>query len=189
MKFNIANAITIARILAVPLLLFLAWSGQDRAFLIALVCALASDILDGQIARRCNLMTPLGSLLDSWADFLTALTLPFALYWLQPATIPRVRIAFIVALVSYLLPIALGFAKFRQLTSYHTLLARIAAYALGGSIVLLFAHGPTLPFQFSVAFLALAAVEEIAITSLLATPRSNVRSLSRVLRDRRSGLD
>ncbi len=145
-----------------------------------------SDIIDGQIARRFQLETPLGSTLDSWADFLTSLTLPFALYWLQPGTIPRVRIAFIVALVAYFLPIAFGFAKFRRLTSYHTLLARIAAYALGASIVALFAHGPTWPFQVSVGLLALAAMEESAITLMLRNPRSNVGSLPRLLRNQRS---
>ncbi|HEY0368615.1 MAG TPA: hypothetical protein VGC85_03370, partial [Chthoniobacterales bacterium] len=112
----------------------------------------------------------------------TSLTLPFALFWLQPQTIPQLWIAFVLALASYLLPIALGFLKFRRLTSYHTFLARVAAYALGGSIVVLFAHGPKLPFQLSVFVLVIAASEEIAITCVLATPRSNVGSLARVLR-------
>ena len=182
MKRNIANIITAARIAAVPFLLLLAWNGRDRAFLVGLMCALASDIIDGQIARRFNLATPLGSVLDSWADFLTALTLPFALFWLQPETISQLWIAFLLALASYLLPIALGFVKFRRLTSYHTFLARVAAYALGGSIVILFAHGPQLPFKLSVFVLAIAALEEIAITFVLATPCSNVGSLPRVLR-------
>ncbi|MDQ6655018.1 MAG: CDP-alcohol phosphatidyltransferase family protein, partial [Verrucomicrobiota bacterium] len=167
-------------------LLWLAWTGHERAFLMLLIGALVSDIVDGQIARCWNLATELGATLDSWADFLTALTLPFALYWLQPETIPRVRIAFVVALVSYLLPIALGFLKFRRLTSYHTLLARVAAYALGASIVVLFARGPTLPFQISVLVLALAASEEIALTVVLPAPRSNVGSLRRLLRARRN---
>jgi CDP-diacylglycerol--glycerol-3-phosphate 3-phosphatidyltransferase len=127
-------------------------------------------------------MTSLGATLDSWADFLTALTLPFALHWLRPELIPQVWMAFVVAIVSYFLPIAVGFAKFRRLTSYHTFMARIAAYAIGMGIVLLFARGPILPFQVAVGILALAAIEEIAITVKLDAPRSNVGSLRRVLR-------
>lgn len=181
MPRNIANVITACRIALAPVLVLLAWLGQERAFLICLTIALVSDIVDGQIARRCNLATPLGAKLDSWADFLTALSLPFGLYWLRPELIPILRPVLILAVASYLLPIAIGFAKFRSLTSYHTLLARVAAYVLGAAIVILFARGPTLPFQASIGVLTVAGLEEICITFVLPRPQSNVRSLRKAL--------
>jgi phosphatidylglycerophosphate synthase len=179
---NIANIITCGRIGLAPILVGLAWRGHERAFLFGLIAALISDIADGQLARRCHLATPLGAKLDSWADFLTALVLPFAIYWLRPDLISTLRIAFIVAVLSYLLPITVGFLKFRSLTSYHTFLARVSAYLLGAAIVMLFARGPTLPFEIAVAVLGLSAIEELAITLLLGSPRSNVGSLRNLLR-------
>src|ERR1022692_4410935 len=130
MPFNLANVITLARIALAPVLVLLAWRKQEYPFLVCLVCSLVSDIVDGQIARRCRLATPFGAQLDSWADFLTALTIPAGLYWLRPELVVALRTALIVAVTSYLLPIAFGFAKFRTLTSYHTFLARVAAYLL-----------------------------------------------------------
>ena len=113
---------------------------------------------------------------------LTFCSVPFAAYWLLPEVIATQKPAFLLTLASYLLPIAIGFIKFRSLTSYHTLLARISAYLMGFAAVLLFAHGPALLFQIAVGVLLIAGLEEIAITLVLPEPQSNVTSLSRVLR-------
>jgi CDP-diacylglycerol--glycerol-3-phosphate 3-phosphatidyltransferase len=78
-------------------------------------------------------------------------------------------------------PVVIGFVKFRALTSYHTTLARVSAYLMGVSVVVLFARGPVLPFQISVAVLVVAEIEEIAITLVLPAPQSNVRSIGRAL--------
>lgn len=176
MRPNLPNIITSCRIALAPVLVLVAWLGREHLFLVILICALVSDIVDGQIARRCNLATPLGAKLDSWADFLTSLTLPFGIYWLRPELIPSLWPAMLLAVVSYLLPIGIGFAKFRALTSYHTFLARVAAYVIGASTIVVFARGPVLPFQLSVVFLTLSGLEEIAITLILPRPLSNVGS-------------
>jgi CDP-diacylglycerol--glycerol-3-phosphate 3-phosphatidyltransferase len=179
---NIANAITVVRIALAPTLVLLAWLRLERPFLLLLAVALVSDIVDGQIARCCNLATPLGAKLDSWADFLTALTLPFGIVWLRPELLTDLRGTFSLAVASYLVPIAFGFAKFRALTSYHTTLARIAAYLVGAAVLVLFARGPTWPLQAAVSVLTISAIEEIAISIRLRRPRSNVRSFRNAAR-------
>ena len=75
----------------------------------------------------------------------------------------------------------IGFLRFGSLTSYHTLMARISAYLLGAAVIVLFAHGPTLPFRIAVCVLVLAELEEIAITLVLPAARANVRSLRKAL--------
>ena len=173
---NIANLITICRILLAPVLLFLAWQGHERLFLGCLVASLVSDIVDGQIARRFGLASPLGARLDSWADFATYLSVPIAAYRLRPDLISSERVAFFTTIACYLVPVSIGFLKFRCLTSYHTRMARVSAYLVGASVVVLFAHGPTLPFRIAVGVLVIAEIEEIAITLILPAPQSNVRS-------------
>ena len=185
MRINPANAITIGRIALAPVLLLLAWRGDAHAFLAGLIVALVSDIVDGQIARRLGHATPLGAKLDSWADFAIYATVPFAVVWLLPDFVARRRTELFVTIASYLVPVALGFAKFRALTSYHTLLARVAAYLMGAAAVVLFAHGPDAPFLVALAVLVVAELEEIAITLVLPSPRSNIHSLARVLRSLR----
>lgn len=68
---NLPNIITIFRIILIPVFLFIFHSNlENRILLSGLIFLLAgfSDILDGQIARRYNLITKLGSVLDPFAD-------------------------------------------------------------------------------------------------------------------------
>lgn len=71
---NIANALTVLRLACVPLLvwlLVLGSRGSDGARDLAAVVFLAAsltDLLDGALARRRGLETPLGALLDPIAD-------------------------------------------------------------------------------------------------------------------------
>jgi CDP-diacylglycerol--glycerol-3-phosphate 3-phosphatidyltransferase len=68
---NLPNAITIGRVLLVPVFLLFGFgnSNGDRiaAFVIFLVASL-SDILDGYIARKNNQISRLGQFLDPTAD-------------------------------------------------------------------------------------------------------------------------
>ena len=71
---NVANIITVIRILLAPVfvLLLLADNGQDGALRWVaaglFIVAIATDGIDGSIARRRNLVTNLGILLDPIAD-------------------------------------------------------------------------------------------------------------------------
>ena len=65
---NLPNAITIARILAVPLMIWLIVSGDYLAAFWIFVLAGISDGVDGFIAKRFGLQTELGAYLDPLAD-------------------------------------------------------------------------------------------------------------------------
>ena len=65
---NIPNVISLARLVAVPLLVYLIQiSAYDAAFWVFVVAG-ASDAVDGFIARRMGQMSNLGSFLDPLAD-------------------------------------------------------------------------------------------------------------------------
>lgn len=68
---NLANMITIFRILLIPIYLAVFYSGSDNYILFSgLIFILAgiSDVLDGYIARKYDMITDLGSVLDPVAD-------------------------------------------------------------------------------------------------------------------------
>jgi len=73
-NWNVPNVITVVRILLAPLFVWmlLADAGQDGwlrwAAAVLFVIAIATDGVDGAIARRNNLVTDLGKLLDPIAD-------------------------------------------------------------------------------------------------------------------------
>jgi len=65
---SIPNLITLARILAVPVILWAITSGEMRiAFVLFLVAGL-SDLVDGYLAKRFGMATELGAYLDPLAD-------------------------------------------------------------------------------------------------------------------------
>jgi cardiolipin synthase len=65
---NAPNLITLARICAVPLLIWLILTDQLAAALWVFIAAGVSDALDGYIAKRFNLVTVLGAFMDPIAD-------------------------------------------------------------------------------------------------------------------------
>lgn len=69
--FNIPNILTFLRILLVPILvvvLLTKFDGKEFVGLGVFLLAAFTDFLDGFIARRWGLVTPLGKLLDPAAD-------------------------------------------------------------------------------------------------------------------------
>jgi CDP-diacylglycerol--glycerol-3-phosphate 3-phosphatidyltransferase len=72
-QFNLANTITISRILLIPVFLVLLLSGipapyGDIAAAAVFILAAATDKLDGYVARRSKQITTLGQFLDPLAD-------------------------------------------------------------------------------------------------------------------------
>jgi cardiolipin synthase len=65
---NLPNLLSFARILMVPVFLWLILSNQGLAAIIVLAVSSATDYLDGYLARRWNQQTRLGQLLDPLAD-------------------------------------------------------------------------------------------------------------------------
>lgn len=174
---GLPNALSLFRIAMVPVLGVLAWRGQAGLFLAALGLALASDVLDGIVARSSGETSPLGARLDSAGDLATYTTLPLFAWWLWPQIVRAEALAFGIAVVAYLAPIALGWLRFRRLTSYHTWAAKLTAVWMGGALFALFWAGSTWPFYVGVGLLVIEALEEIAITCVLPSWQSDVPTL------------
>jgi phosphatidylglycerophosphate synthase len=128
---HVPNAISAARIVAIPFLLGLAVTRREGPFGILLIAALPSDIADGLIARAFALTSEVGARLDSLAD---ALLLPVAAYglWAFHGDIVRAhRGAFTLVVVSWLGEYVAAPVRYGRLSSFHTYLTRAAAYAPG----------------------------------------------------------
>ena len=65
---NIPNILTVIRIALIPVTAFFFLSGQPVIAAIVFIAACLTDILDGYIARRFNMVTDVGKLLDPLAD-------------------------------------------------------------------------------------------------------------------------
>jgi cardiolipin synthase (CMP-forming) len=80
---NLPNLITIARILLVPVTIWLIVSGAYGWAFLAFVAAGISDGIDGFIAKQYNMRTELGAYLDPLADKLLLVSIYLSLGFLQ----------------------------------------------------------------------------------------------------------
>lgn len=79
---NIPNILTFSRILLVPLFILFFFSHNPNSLQISVAIYFAAgitDILDGYIARKYNIITKLGTVIDPLADKLMLLTVLFCL--------------------------------------------------------------------------------------------------------------
>lgn len=65
---NLPNALTLGRLLAVPVVVWLIATGRFQAAFWCFAAAGITDAVDGYLARRLNQITPLGAYLDALAD-------------------------------------------------------------------------------------------------------------------------
>ena len=74
-NFNFPNILATIRLLLVPVVIYLIMKDNMTAALIVFIAACATDLLDGFIARKYNLVTRLGIWLDPLADKLMAVSI------------------------------------------------------------------------------------------------------------------
>jgi cardiolipin synthase len=79
--WTVPNALSMLRLICVPVFLWLILSSRDNWALVVLTLSGVSDYLDGKIARRYNLVTRVGQLLDPLADRLYILSTLLGLAW------------------------------------------------------------------------------------------------------------
>ncbi len=77
--WNVPNAITLLRLLLVPVIAHRLWISDDQVAFWLFAVSAVSDLADGQIARRWNLQSRFGAVADPLADKLTMLTVAVVL--------------------------------------------------------------------------------------------------------------
>ena len=76
---NLPNKLTLGRIFAIPVFIVVFLMGYRYAAVIIFILASLTDMLDGKIARKYNLVTNFGKLMDPLADKLLVCS---ALIWM-----------------------------------------------------------------------------------------------------------
>jgi len=95
MSLNLANWITLSRLLAVPFMFVAIAQAWQKPALICFAIACATDWLDGYVARKYDLITDLGKALDPLVDKLVILAPLLAM--LEQGQVPAWAVYAIVA--------------------------------------------------------------------------------------------
>jgi CDP-diacylglycerol--glycerol-3-phosphate 3-phosphatidyltransferase len=146
---------------------------------------LATDVLDGALARRLGQVTDFGARLDQWGDFALWLSLPLAAWWLWPEIIVREAPYVALALACMLLPTAIAYAKYRAVPGYHTWSVKLGSVAMAISVPLLLLFDFAWPFRAAALWQVVCAIDELAITGLLARCHNDVPTVFHAIRIRR----
>lgn len=119
--WTLPNLLTFARLVALPFLIIAIVEGQHMQAFLIFFAAAVTDFVDGFLARRFGMASPLGALLDPIADklFLVSAFIVFALkstpsnihipLWLVLMTVCRDLLIVVVALV---MAVGLGIRSF-----------------------------------------------------------------------------
>jgi CDP-diacylglycerol--glycerol-3-phosphate 3-phosphatidyltransferase len=180
--YKIPNLVSATRILIAPLMFVFAFLQMETWFLAALIFSGGTDVLDGMLARKLNMITPLGAHLDSWGDFTIYTTMAICAWILWPEITQRELLYYALILFSFLLPVLIGLVKFGKLTGYHTWSVKIAVFMTFVGYLSLYAEITSWPFTLASFLCVYAGLEEILITFVLRQERTDVRSIAAALR-------
>jgi cardiolipin synthase (CMP-forming) len=183
---NLPNAISFYRLIMFPVILFLAVTGYVNLFVILLCINLISDIFDGFIARKFNLVTVFGAALDNLADigtYLLALYGIFAFKW--PEIQPHAWFLYVFLSV-FILSYLVAFVRFGKIPGLHMYSAVTAGYVQGTFFFVLFAWG-FIPWFYYIAIGlgVIAYSEKILVLMKLDDIKPGVKGLYWLLRKSR----
>ena len=179
---TIPNAISLARLLLAPVALWVAFEGHAAAYKWMFAAAVASDGLDGLLARLLKAQTVLGARLDAAADTATYLVLFLAMLRLWPDFIAAHCLLLAIALGLYAVNHLWALARFHKLPAYHTWAGKTAAVLMAAGMILWFVCDLGTLFTAAVIVSIFSAVEQLAITASLPRWQSDVPTLVHALR-------
>jgi len=171
---TVPNIVSILRIASVPILLILAWFQYQTTFLVIFAIALASDAIDGYLARKLNQITALGTKLDTWGDTAMYFTAPICGYLLWPDLIKEDLITIAIFWIAFIIPIVAAIIKFGRMPSYHTFLAKTNTILLSFAVMVWFMFAYPWIFRFAVFLELMIMIEYLAITKYLKIWRGNI---------------
>ena len=184
---RLPNALTSLRIAAIPFLVWFAFARRHDPFAAVMIGCLLGDIADGILARMLNATSALGAMLDSIADTLLFFVAGLGAWVFYPDVLRTHPVAFLLIPGLWSAENVAALIRYGRLSSFHTYLSRIAAYAMGIFIGLLFlgALQPWLMY-IGVGVLTLATVEEFVLLWLLPEWTADVRGAYWVLKSQRT---
>ncbi|MFM7645941.1 MAG: CDP-alcohol phosphatidyltransferase family protein [Sphingomonadales bacterium] len=131
LAYYLVNGITLYRVVAAPLLLGLLLSGPPDWFKWLVGLSFFTDMVDGVLTRMFRVNSALGARLDSIGDDLTVLITSAGLFMMRPKFLSEQIKWLLPLLLLFIVQTALALYRYKRITSFHTRLAKLAAFAQG----------------------------------------------------------
>ncbi len=142
-NLTVPNFLSLSRIVLLPILYVFALKEMRLAFTIAFVIIASTDWFDGQIARRFNQKSPLGTELDSIADIFFVFSTAFFIYRLYPQYLEPNRVLMIVGISIVAVSFLLSGILFKKPVMMHTTVMRLPTVLLFIFLILSYSFDTT----------------------------------------------
>ena len=141
-NMNLPNLLTLIRLFLVPVYIVVFVQGEKYAALTVFLVASFTDLLDGRIARKYNLITDFGKLMDPLADKVMVLTAMISMA-IGNSRIPKV-IPWTAVIVLFLKELVMVYGSSKLLKSgvvvYASMIGKVAQCAFIAGLVSVFFH-------------------------------------------------
>ena len=165
---SVPDLLCFARLLLVPVVWALALSNLPFYTGIALLAAGLTDVFDGIIARRWNIVTAYGSRLDSIADTLMEISAAAAVLILKPGIFTGHALILGVWIAVEASSILLGWIKFRRIANLHLYLTKVAGVVAYAFVIYTFVAGYNETFFYVTVTLLIVSSLECLLIQLIA---------------------
>jgi phosphatidylglycerophosphate synthase len=171
-----------------PAVLTSAITGSRTWFTVLIAASLATDALDGFLARRLNAYSDFGRKLDSAADYLTMVTGLAGIALLWPDIVKRELVWVVSGLAAFFAVIVYGFVRLGRAPCYHTWSSKLGAVVCALSLVPLLMGGTAVPFHVAIGIMIFAGLEEMTIALLVPSHVGEMATLWHALKTRRESM-
>lgn len=141
-NLNVPNVLTIIRLLLVPVYVICFACGLKMTALMVFLVASFTDLLDGRIARKYNLITDFGKLMDPFADKVMVLTAMCSMTIGNGAIPPVIPWPAVVILLAKELVLVIGGWKLLQkgMVVHSIMIGKVAHCVFIGGLIATYFH-------------------------------------------------
>ena len=184
-KLNIADWITISRLVLIPVVITTTLFNLQFITACLLTFAFLTDAIDGFIARHFNMASERGARLDSIADASLFVAATFCFVYFLTEFVSDHIYTIGTALGLYFIQLLLAFIKYGRPSSFHTYLAKSAAVLQGTFFLVALFYEPVLWFFYTAIIISiLETIEEIILIFILPDWKSDVKGIYWVLKQK-----
>jgi phosphatidylglycerophosphate synthase len=181
---QLPGALVLSRLFAGPVLLWAALTGQSRFWLVGiLVYVFLSDVFDGVIARRLQVVTARLRVADSWADTAFYVCVALAVWRLHRALLGPFLLPLLVVIGMMAVNWAVAMIKFRRALSFHAYSSKLWGLSLFAASVSLLGFSYAGPFLWTAIVVGIAGhLEGFVMTLILPRWAHDVSGIPEALR-------
>jgi phosphatidylglycerophosphate synthase len=182
---SVADLLSMSRLAIAPALPVAAALAPPPVTVAMIGWGMLSDAADGLIARHTHTESDRGARLDSFCDVIFY-SCALAAFLIAFPEVRALHTTWVAIGASLVIPSVYGWLKFSRLPSYHTFLSRFALVLLSASLLAFAATGAVWPFHVVGAAAIASAIDDMLITRMLPSWRSDIPHVLAIARENAS---